>query len=157
MNSEKREKVILNICDLLDFNYQKSKYDRILLIEVLQHIPLHEKKIEIIKKLFEAIKKNGLLLSINYLWGGYIKPPQKKEDFNYDGTGLYRYAFTYDDIKNIFSKSGFKRIENIGIIRSPYLLRKVIPPIFSFIVERSLIELSLFNKRSKYLLTVGYK
>lgn len=152
-----KEKVKISVGDLLDFEYPESEYDRVMLIEVLQHIPDEKKRLEIIKKLYNSIKPNGMLITVNYLWGGFIKPPHIKEDFNFNNTGLYRFAFTDSDLNTLFNISGFSKTRNIKIIRTPYSIRKSFPDNYAFSLEHNFIRFNLFNSRAKYLLTIGYK
>jgi SAM-dependent methyltransferase len=157
LDSDDKEKVKMYVSDLLSFEYPELKYDRISLIEVLQHIPTFEKRLEIMKKLFNATKKNGCLVSLNYLWGGFIKPPHIKEDYNYNDKGLYRFAFTNDELESLFYESGFGKVKNIDILRAPYILRKFVPSKLSYFIERIFILSKVFGKRSKYVMTLGYK
>lgn len=157
LNPLEMKRVKMFISDLVNFDYPESKYDRIFIIEVLQHIPTLEKKKEIIKKLYSATKKNGFLLSLNYLWGGFIKEPQLKEEHSYNNTGLYRFAFTSSELTELFNQSGFSKVKNINILKTPFFMRKYVPPKLSYFIERAFILSGMFGKKSKYIMTIAYK
>ncbi len=142
--------------DIAEYEFSKSYFDKAVSIEVIQHIPTHEKRVQALKNIFAALKPGGKLVTVLYRYGGWIKPPHPKEEFNHAGYGLYRYAFTAGDAAEIFTESGFE-VEHIGgVLNVPKKIKKRLPASLAFI-DYGLSVFSFSKHLGRYLIIVGRK
>jgi len=93
--------------------------DHALMIEVLQHLPSHQKRINALKECWRVLKPGGRLVFDVYRWGGAITVDKE----GYWISGLYRFAFTPEDIHNALGEAGFRVSGIQGILNYPRLRR----------------------------------
>jgi ubiquinone/menaquinone biosynthesis C-methylase UbiE len=129
-------------------------FDKIMLIEVLQHIPTHQLRVKTINELYRILRPKGILLIMAYRFGGFLK---RKEAIKKTEHGLlYRHGFTSSELHEILDLAGFKEIHIGGIINFKprgvkYLglfLRKL-DIVCSF--------LNISQNKGKYLIATGAK
>ena len=126
--------------DILDLSFLKEKFDVILCIATLPHIPSNELRLKFLEQVKSLLSDNGVLIMTAWdLWnekGGRKKMLQQgllkmlgknKMDFgdvlipwkNQQGEVLaqrYYHAFTKKSFVNLVKKSGFKIVES-GVLR----------------------------------------
>ncbi|MBX7150452.1 class I SAM-dependent methyltransferase [bacterium] len=131
LNQELTKKQITNVAtivsDLSSVEFGNELFDKAISIEVLQHIPSREKKIQVLKNICKALKPGGQLVICVYRYGGWISPPQPQEEFNHKGTGLYRFAFTETDCRELLEESGYQIVKKRGLFNLPKRIRKRLP------------------------------
>ena len=144
------------IGDLALISLPKNYFDKAVSIEVLQHIPTQEKKILVLKNIFSFLKPGGKFIMVVYRYGGWIKFPKPKEEYDHAGVGLYRFAFTVEDCSLLLGEAGFK-IDHIGgVLNLHKKIRKRLPSWMSFI-EVWFSKLSLSRRFGDYLIVVAKK
>lgn len=148
--------VSTKVGDIAIMELPSNRFDKAISIEVIQHIPTHQKRVLALKNIFNALKPNGKFVMIVYRYGGRIKYPKPKEELNHAGVGLYRFAFEEKDAQQIFTEVGF-HVEFIGgVLNIHNKIRKRLPPWLSF-VDVWISKLGISRKFGDLLLVVGRK
>lgn len=145
------------IADISNFKSDKRRFERAMCLDTIQHISSSAERVETVRNINSMLIAGGIFVLTAYRWGGWIKPPQPKEDKNYNGTGLYRMAFTKDEIANLLREAGFRNVRSFGIIRMPNKIRKYLPAALGYAAENILNQLGLAENNAQYLMAVGVK
>jgi len=143
------------LADLKSFSGSEKSFDKIISLEVIQHIP-DEKDIEkIFANFCSLLKDNGKVLILVYRWGGFIKPPAPKIEY----TDISRRAFSEKEMTGLLTRAGFRKVKNIGIYRLPKAVRKYgfLNMRLKVFLEKLLIKTGLFYGRSEFLFTIAEK
>ncbi len=142
--------------DLALMELPPNRFDKAMSIEVIQHIPTHQKRVLALQNIFNALKPGGKFVMVVYRYGGWIKYPKPKEELDHAGVGLYRFAFEEKDVRQIFTEVGF-HVEFIGgVLNIRNKIRKRLPPWLSF-VDVWISKLSISRKFGDLLLVRGTK
>lgn len=145
------------IADISNFKSDKRRFERAMCLDTIQHIPSSAARLRTIRNIYQMLTADGIFALVTYRWKGWIKPPQPKEDKNYNGTGLFRMAFTKDEIANLLREAGFRNVRAFGIIRMPNKIRKYLPAAFGYPAEYILNQLGFAEGNAQYLMAVGVK
>jgi SAM-dependent methyltransferase len=151
------ENVRVDVRDIVAYEPPPESFDRALTADVLQHLPGHDIRLHAVRNIYNALRPGGIFVTVNYRWGGWIAPPGAKEDHNYKGTGLYRYAFTELELAGLLREVGFRDVEGFGVMRIPRRLRHRIPATAAFGAEHLANRLGLFRENAQYAMAVGVK
>lgn len=142
--------------DIAEFSFPRSYFTKALVIEVLQHIPTPEKRNAVIKNIRNSLIEGGQLVAVVYRYGGWIRPPKPKEEYDHAGVGLYRLAFEEEDLSKLFLQNDL-RLDHIGgILNVPKKFRKWLPHQLSFL--DTLVSMTTVSKKlGDYFIAVGTK
>jgi SAM-dependent methyltransferase len=146
-----------SVADIIEYAPEENSFDRAICNDVLQHLPGFEARLQAVRNIFRSLRPGGIFVTSNYRWGGWIKHPTPKEDANYHGGGLYRYAFTENELGELLREAGFRRVRSFGIIRTPRKLRHHLPPAIAQLIERGMATLGLGARTAQYVLAWGRK
>lgn len=131
-------------------------FDKAVSIEVLQHVPSHEKKLSVLQNIYNSLKPGGTFIMVVYRYGGWMKFPRPKEEFDHRGSGLYRLAFTELDCCSLLRAAGF-HIDHIGgVLNVHKKIRKRLPPWMS-LVDCWFSKLAVSRKVGDYFIVVAGK
>lgn len=145
------------IADISIFKSDRMRFERAMCLDTIQHISSRVERLETVRNIYSMLTAGGVFVLTAYRWGGWIKPPQPKEDKNYNGTGLYRMAFTKAEVVNLLREAGFRNVRAFGIIRMPNKIRKHLPAAFGYTAEYILNQLGFAEDNAQYLMAVGVK
>jgi SAM-dependent methyltransferase len=145
------------VADIITYAPEPASFDRAICNDVLQHLPSHKERLQAVRNIWQSLRPDGIFVTSNYRWGGWIKDPTPKEDRNYHGIGLYRYAFTEQELGSLLQEAGFRSVHSVGIIRTPRKFRRHLPPSLALIVESTLTRLGLFGNSAQYVMAWGVK
>ncbi len=145
------------LADITQFCPVKTEFERVICLDTIQHLPSHAARLQALRNFHTMLVSGGRLVLTAYRWGGWIKPPQPKEEVNHHGSGLYRMAFTEAEIQNLLQEAGFEKLRIYGIIRMPNRIRKRLPTVLAFPLELMLISLGWLNNGAQYVMAVGVK
>lgn len=101
-----RTKVYCIAADLNSLPVQRIKFSKIVSVQVIQHIPSHDKRLAVLQTLYSLLKDGGYLVFTVFRWGGAVW--ENKEGYYVEK--LYRYAFESDEIKALVKEAGFSNI-----------------------------------------------
>jgi len=104
--------------DLNSLEIEPRSVDRAVAVEVVQHIPTHELRVDALERICAALKPGGRFVTVNYRWGGAITGEKEGRH----GDGRYRFAFTPADLRGLLSAAGFASIRVRGCANLPYRL-----------------------------------
>lgn len=91
-------------------------FDRVVAVQVVQHIPSLELRRDAVHRMLKALKPEGKAILVHYRWGGIIR--ESKEGAHDDGR--YRIAFTAEDLVDLLESVGFTRVRVTGCVNLPY-------------------------------------
>jgi len=138
---KEKNNVKFEVGEASDLNLRENKFDIVLMMAVLHHIPTSELRLKILKDINALMKKDGMLIMSNWnLWqlGYWKKYWPRLLDYNFkikkgvwslkDGfipwrpignkNQRYVHSFTLRELKRLLSQSGFKvetaSYENMG-------------------------------------------
>jgi SAM-dependent methyltransferase len=97
----------------IDFH---ESFDRVVAVQVVQHIPSLELRRDAVHRMLKALKPEGKAIIVHYRWGGIIR--DSKEGAHDDGR--YRIAFTAEDLIDLLESVGFTRVRVTGCVNLPY-------------------------------------
>jgi SAM-dependent methyltransferase len=146
-----------DVADIIEYIPEENSFDRAICNDVLQHLPGPGARLQAVRNIYRSLRPGGIFVTSNYRWGGWIKHPTPKEDANYHGEGLYRYAFTENELSELLREAGFRTAHSFGIIRTPRKLRHHLPPAIAPLVERGMAVLGLGSETAQYVLAWGKK
>ncbi len=118
---EQRERLRLVAADLREIPLEDGIADRVVSVNVLQHLPTPEYRRRMLSELLRILRPGGLAVVDGYRWLGHIK--RRKEGF-FDG-GLYRYAFTVGELRHLLRDAGFTDVDVGGCVVLPGLARRL--------------------------------
>jgi len=104
--------------DLNAMEIEAGTMDRAVAVEVLQHIPSEELRVDAVSRIFRALRPGGRFVTVNYRWHGAIT--ECKEGTH--GDGRYRIAFTPSELRDLLARCGFTRISVRGCENLPQRL-----------------------------------
>jgi len=136
--------------DLNELSLRERTFDRVTAIEVIQHIPAHELRMDALRRIYKVMRSDGLFVTVNYKWKGAIS--DKKEDVHEDGR--YRIAFTPNEMKTMLIEAGFKDVKVRGCVNLPYRLQNFssLPPSFLVHLDVWISTLPLSCSTGQFLL-----
>ncbi|MDZ7276107.1 MAG: class I SAM-dependent methyltransferase [candidate division KSB1 bacterium] len=143
--------------DITRFCPAEAGFDRVVCLDTIQHLPTPAARLQALRNFHTLLVPDGLLVLSAYRWGGWIRPPQPKEESNHLGSGLYRMAFTEEEIATLLQSAGFRHCRVFGIIRLPGRLRKRLPAMLAYPVENMLIQLGWRKQHAQYVMAVAGK
>jgi ubiquinone/menaquinone biosynthesis C-methylase UbiE len=88
--------------------------DKIASVQVIQHIPSFEKRLETLKSLYKILKPGGICVISLYNFGSIFTRNSKKE--GYFDNGIYYYRFTPKEAENFLKESGFRSVTVRGCV-----------------------------------------
>ncbi len=148
------------VCDIANPFPINEKVDKILSIQVLQHIPTESGKINVLNNFCSYLKNGGKCVVLVYNFQSLFSQNFLKEGIFQNG--LYYFRFNPQEIENLFSKSGFENILVRGCINfkgysrlNKYNLYKLFYPLALFDIFLSKFKQScLFGN---FLIVKGFK
>jgi SAM-dependent methyltransferase len=145
------------VADIVNHAPEPESFDRAICNDVLQHLPGHEARLQAVRNILQGLRKDGIFVTTNYRWGGWIKPPAPKEDRNYRGIGLHRFAFTEEELGDLLHEAGLRDVHSVAIVRTPRKLRRHLPAAMATTVESLLLSFGLFGRNAQYVMAWGRK
>jgi len=133
-----------------------QQFDKILSIQVIQHIPGSEQRLEVMRNFYKQLKPNGKCLVSVYNYSPIFYPKLLKQG-NFPN-GLYYFRFTPKEIKDLFEKSGFRNISVRGCVNFrgySFLNNKLFYVLAKLDVFLSKLKLSCFS--GHFLICQGIK
>jgi|SRR5215467_6602312 len=106
--------------DLNTMEIEAGTMDRAVAVEVLQHIPSEELRVDAVRRIFRALRPGGRFVTVNYRWLGAITG--RKEGSLDDGR--YRIAFTAGEMQELLTKCGFTSVTVHGCQNIPQRLSR---------------------------------
>ncbi|MBI2472867.1 MAG: class I SAM-dependent methyltransferase [Planctomycetes bacterium] len=94
------------VADLSNLPLLEIRFDKIVSVGVIQHIPSQNKRLVILQTLHNLLKEDGSLVFTVFRWGGAVR--ENKEGYYVEK--LYRYAFEADEIKALVKEAGFASV-----------------------------------------------
>ncbi|MFN3302027.1 MAG: class I SAM-dependent methyltransferase [Patescibacteria group bacterium] len=94
---------------------KNEKFDKIVSIQVIQHIPTLEKRYSTLKNLYNLLKPEGVCVVTVYNWNKFFEAKGFLKEGKFSN-GLYYFRFTKEEIEKLFKNCGFKDIEVRGIV-----------------------------------------
>jgi SAM-dependent methyltransferase len=91
-----------------------EKVDKIISIQVIQHLPTEEMRVHALKNMRDTLKEGGKCLITVYNWNRPSKNGLKKEGIF--SNGIYYKRFTPDEARSLMEKGGFSVKSITGII-----------------------------------------
>ncbi len=143
--------------NITDYRPEPETFDRAMCNEVLQHLPTREMRILALNNIHTSLKEGGIFVTTNYRWGGYIRPPTRKEDRTFSKNKLTRFAFTEMELRDLLQECDYRQVDCYGIIRLPARVRKLVPSHFAGFLEKSLHKYDLKSRDAQFVLAVGEK
>jgi len=154
LNKKAREEGIQNIetyvCDITKSLPIKEKVDKIVSIQVIQHIPTEVGRYTAVLNLYDKLKSGGTCVISVSNWNLLSKRRYLKEE---KSSNFYHLRFTPKEIASVFKKCGFKHIIVTGCINfrgyaflNNYRFHKVFYPV---------AELDTFLSRFKFSRSLG--
>jgi len=114
INDQKIKNIETFVWDITKPLPLNEKIDKVLSIQVIQHIPTESKRLETLKIFYDQLKIRGECLfsvyNFNFQSGEKI---MKEGEFS---SGFYYLRFTPEEVDNLFKKSGFKNTSVAGCI-----------------------------------------
>ena len=92
--------------DLSKMPIRGNSFNKIVSVQVIQHIPSHEKRLSVLRTFHELLQKGGHLVFTVFRWNGAVWINKE----GYYAEKLYRYAFEADEIKTLVKEAGFDEI-----------------------------------------------
>jgi SAM-dependent methyltransferase len=139
--------------DLNDLETPPQSFDRAVAIEMLQHIPGAELRLDAVRRIRRALAPGGRFVTVNYRWGGMIS--DVKEGTHAEGR--YRTAFTPDEITALLREAGFREIRVGGCVNTPYRLEPLVrrAPWLLMPLEVAFSHIALSARVGKYLIATA--
>jgi len=91
------------VADLNNLPVQKIRFDKIVSVQVIQHVPSHCRRLSVLRSFHGLLKKGGRLAFTVSRWNGAVRTNKE----GYYGEQLYRYAFESDEVKTLAEEAGF--------------------------------------------------
>lgn len=82
---------------------QGVRFTKVVSIQVLQHIPSHDRRLSLLQTLHGLLGDGGRLVLTAFRWGGAVWTDKE----GYYAGKLYRYAFEPDELKALVEAAGF--------------------------------------------------
>lgn len=118
LNNKMQEEGIKNIetyvCDITKPLPIKEKVDKIVSVQVIQHIPTDAERCMALKNLYDQLNGGGACVITLYNWGSPFNRGLLKE--GKFPNGIYYLRFTPNEVEGLFRKCGFKDILVRGVI-----------------------------------------
>ncbi|HHT9147057.1 MAG TPA: class I SAM-dependent methyltransferase [Candidatus Wunengus sp. YC61] len=92
--------------DLSKMPIRGNSFSKIVSVQVIQHIPSHEKRLSVLRSFHGLLQKGGHLVFTVFRWNGAVWINKE----GYYAKKLYRYAFEADEIKTLVKEAGFDEI-----------------------------------------------
>jgi SAM-dependent methyltransferase len=118
---EKRPRLELAVGDVRSLPVADATADRVLCMEVLQHVPTAEFRAEAVAELRRILRPGGILILLAYRWLTHVRG--RKE--GYFGPDLYRYAFTSGEFRALVSGAGFSDVKIGGAAILPGIAERL--------------------------------
>ncbi len=118
LNKKLREQWIKNVEIFVgDITKQlpiKEKVDKIISVQVIQHIPTESERYLALTNLYNQLKVGGICVITIYSWGSFFDRGLAKEGrFT---NGVYYFRFTPNEVETLFKKCGFKNVSVKGCV-----------------------------------------
>jgi SAM-dependent methyltransferase len=121
MGTENIETYVCNITESLPI---KEKVDKIISVQVIQHIPTEAGRRSVLSKLYDQLKPKGVCVISVYNWNPRLNPGILKEgEFS---NGIYYIRSTPMEIEELYKKCGFKNISIRGCINFKWYNYKIL-------------------------------
>lgn len=149
------------VCDITKKLPIIEKVDKILVTEVLQHLPTNKDRQIGLKNLFNQLKTGGTCLSISYNWNFFNKRNLMKE--GKFPSGIYYFRFSKDEIERLYTDCHFIDMKVSGCInfKLSYLLTKYNFPKFICSnlaqIDVNLSRTGFSSSLGEYILCKGFK
>lgn len=92
----------------------KEKVDKIVSVQVIEHIPNENERYLALKNLYNQLKVGGVCVITLYSWGTLFDRGLVKEGrFT---NGVYYFRFTPDEVETLFKKCGFRNVSVKGCV-----------------------------------------
>lgn len=118
LNKKAKQEGIENIesyiCDITKQLPIKEAVDKVLSVQVIQHIPTEAERCLVMNNLYNQLNDGGVCVISLYNWGFASKGGLLKE--GRFSNGIYYNRFTSNEIEALFEKCGFKNISVRGCI-----------------------------------------
>lgn len=112
--SEGIDNIETHICDIKEILPFSDKVDKVVSVQVIQHIPNDIERYKALRNLYSKLKSNGICVISVYNWKPIFNRELIKEGVFQNG--VYYYRFTPGELYALFKKCGFKHISVRGSI-----------------------------------------
>ena len=106
--------------DLSKMPIRGNSFSKIVSVQVIQHIPSHEKRLSVLRSFHGLLQKGGHLVFTVFRWNGAVWINKE----GHYAKKLYRYAFEADEIKTLVKEAGFDEISIRPLIVQHLRLRR---------------------------------
>ena len=110
-----------HVADLRRLPIGDDEVDAVISVEVLQHIPTEERRMDALLELRRVLRPDGRIALVVYRWRGHIR--RHKE--GYFDPGIYRYAFTPGELKRSLNAAGFVSVNVGGLVFAPAVAERL--------------------------------
>jgi len=103
-----------HVCNITESLPLMEKVDKIVCVQVIQHIPTEAERTTVLKNLYDQLKPNGVCVCSVYSWNSHLDSELLKE--GQFPNGIYYLRFSPKEIEAVYKECGFKDISVRGCV-----------------------------------------